>query len=106
MRFSISALVLGLVASSSAAKTINVRPDSEWDTITHGADLIAKRAVGGDSYPEYISDYKMRSRAVRDPSSLGVDTVKQISGYLDDNKQDKHLFFCKSHTTLQNLNNK
>ncbi|OAQ57785.1 serine carboxypeptidase [Pochonia chlamydosporia 170] len=28
-----------------------------------------------------------------DPSSLGVDNVKQFSGYLDDKAQDKHLFY-------------
>jgi len=28
-----------------------------------------------------------------DPSKLGVDTVKQYSGYLDDEKNDKHLFY-------------
>ena len=33
-----------------------------------------------------------------DPSSLGVDPdVKQMSGYLDDNENDKHLFYCMMH---------
>jgi cathepsin A (carboxypeptidase C) len=26
---------------------------------------------------------------------LGVDKVKQYSGYLDDEEEDKHLFYCE-----------
>lgn len=76
------------------------RPDSEWDHITSGADVQAmwtkatadeesRRVVGGD-----LESYKLRTKAV-DPSKLGVDTVKQYSGYLDDEANDKHLFYCK-----------
>ncbi|KAK6542396.1 hypothetical protein TWF694_006351 [Orbilia ellipsospora] len=40
-----------------------------------------------------MHNYSMRGRVV-DPSSTGVDPgVKQYSGYLDDDKNDKHLFF-------------
>lgn len=30
-----------------------------------------------------------------DVSSLGVDNVTQFTGYLDDEQQDKHLFYCR-----------
>jgi hypothetical protein len=39
-----------------------------------------------------------------DPSKLGVDPgVKQYSGYLDDNENDKHLFYCMLHLVFHNL---
>lgn len=48
-----------------------------------------ERDVGGK-----LDDYNLRTRKV-DPSSLGVDPdVKQYSGYLDDEANDKHLFYC------------
>lgn len=76
------------------------RPDSEWDHITRGAhvqslwtdataDEESRRVVGGD-----LESYNLRTKSV-DPSKLGVDTVKQYSGYLDDEVDDKHLFYCK-----------
>lgn len=74
------------------------RPDSEWDFHLKGAE------VGGDIVTQAgqrvdgdfdFSDYALRARHV-DPSKLGVDTVKQYSGYLDAFEEDKHLFFCKS----------
>lgn len=107
MRLTLSGLVLGLVASATAAdRKINRRPDSEWDHIVRGSDLLktsaGKAAAGTDGSansngkPSYLANYQMRAR-VTDPSELGVDTVKQLSGYLDDNENDKHLFFCKSY---------
>ena len=42
-----------------------------------------------------LETYNLRAKKV-DPSKLGVDTVKQFSGYLDDEENDKHLFYCKS----------
>lgn len=77
------------------------KPDSEWDIVTKGADVQAlwtkatadeesRRVIGGD-----LESYNLRTKAV-DPSKLGVDTVKQYSGYLDDEANDKHLFYCKS----------
>lgn len=76
------------------------KPDSEWDHVTKGADVQAlwteastqedsRRVVGGD-----LENYQLRTKAV-DPSKLGVDTVKQYSGYLDDEANDKHLFYCE-----------
>jgi cathepsin A (carboxypeptidase C) len=38
----------------------------------------------------------MRVKKV-DPAALGVDKVKQYSGYLDDEEEDKHLFYCEQH---------
>jgi cathepsin A (carboxypeptidase C) len=48
-----------------------------------------ERAIDGK-----LEQYNLRTKKV-DPSKLGVDTVKQYSGYLDDEKNDKHLFYCK-----------
>ena len=47
-----------------------------------------ERAIDGK-----LEEYNLRTKKV-DPSKLGVDTVKQYSGYLDDEKNDKHLFYC------------
>lgn len=78
------------------------KPDSAWDFVTKGADIQAlwteataqeesRRVIGGD-----LESYNLRTKAV-DPSKLGVDTVKQYSGYLDDEANDKHLFYCRSY---------
>jgi cathepsin A (carboxypeptidase C) len=48
------------------------------------------RKVGGR-----LENYNLRAKAV-DPSKLAVDSVKQYSGYLDDEANDKHLFYCES----------
>lgn len=76
------------------------RPDSQWDHIIKGADVQnmwiqgedgeSRRKVGGK-----LDNYNLRAKKV-DPSKLGVDDVKQYSGYLDDDENDKHLFYCKS----------
>ncbi|KAG9971925.1 carboxypeptidase Y-like protein A, partial [Aureobasidium melanogenum] len=39
-----------------------------------------------------LENYSLRTKKV-DPSHLGVDKVKQYSGYLDDDEDDKHLFY-------------
>ena len=81
------------------------KPDNKWDFITKGADIqsvwvegkngMKEREIDGD-----LENYNMRSRAV-DPSALGVDPdVKQISGYLDDEQNDKHLFYCGTYLFL------
>lgn len=72
----------------------------EWDHIVKGADIQdiwvsnengeQERAIDGK-----LENYDMRIKKV-DPSVLGIDKVKQYSGYLDDNENDKHLFYCKS----------
>ncbi|XWW94694.1 hypothetical protein V2A60_002640 [Cordyceps javanica] len=93
MKLSVSALVLSLLASANAAKgPINRVPDAEWDHILHGSDILSRRSVDNAKTDGYLADYTLRSRIV-DPSSLKVDSVKQLSGYIDDNANDKHLFF-------------
>lgn len=77
------------------------RPDSHWDHITRGADVqrvwvenkngVKEREIDGK-----LDAYDLRTKEV-DPGVLGVDPkVKQFSGYLDDNQNDKHLFYCWS----------
>lgn len=73
------------------------KPASYWDHISHGTDLASLRTTdaNGQSHRKISGDlenYTLRTRSV-DPSKLGVDKVKQYSGYLDDNEQDKHLFY-------------
>lgn len=83
----------------SPAKKHTRRPDSHWDHIVRGSDVQGiwvenangekEREVGGR-----LETYDLRVKSV-DPSSLGIDPdVKQYSGYLDDNENDKHLFYC------------
>lgn len=78
------------------------RPDSEWDHVIKGADVqslwvetdgVKHRKVDGS-----LEAYNMRAKKV-DPSELGVDKVKQYSGYLDDEANDKHLFYCEFNST-------
>jgi cathepsin A (carboxypeptidase C) len=71
----------------------------DWDHVVKGADVQklwvqdadgeGHRKVGGR-----LEDFSLRVKSV-DPSKLGVDSVKQYSGYLDDEANDKHLFYCK-----------
>ena len=79
----------------SSPKKHTRRPDSHWDHIVKGAD-IPKAFVatpGGSKSRDSLDAYNLRVKAV-DPSGLGIDTVKQYSGYLDDDENDKHLFYC------------
>ena len=77
------------------------RPDSHWDNIIKGADVQSVWVENANGEKERDVDgkleaYNLRSKRI-DPSSLGVDPgVKQYSGYLDDNQNDKHLFYCES----------
>ena len=79
------------------------RPDSEWDYIVSGADVQSvwvENAVGGKErdVDGKLETYNLRAKKV-DPSVLGVDPgVKQYSGYLDDEENDKHLFYCEWRT--------
>jgi len=75
------------------------KPDSTWDYIVKGADVQSvwiensmgekEREIDGK-----LETYNLRAKKV-DPSKLGVDKVKQYSGYLDDEENDKHLFYCQ-----------
>jgi cathepsin A (carboxypeptidase C) len=73
--------------------------DSEWDHIMSGADVQSVWVTNAQGEKERDVDgrletYKLRTKKV-DPSSLGIDKVKQYSGYLDDEENDKHLFYCE-----------
>jgi cathepsin A (carboxypeptidase C) len=84
------------------------RPDSTWDYIVKGADVQSVWVENAEGQKEREIDgkletYNLRAKKV-DPSKLGVDKVKQYSGYLDDDENDKHLFYCGSFnqpTTLE-----
>ncbi|KAI9726419.1 MAG: hypothetical protein M1828_001241 [Chrysothrix sp. TS-e1954] len=82
---------------SSAPKAHVRKDDSEWDHITRGEDVQSLWIEGaqGEKRREIdgkLENYNMRTRKV-DPRDLGVDDVKQYSGYLDDEEEDKHLFY-------------
>jgi len=81
----------------SSPKPHTKRPDHEWDHVVKGADVqsIWVENAKGEKERELdgkLENYNLRVKKV-DPSSLGVDKVKQYSGYLDDEEEDKHLFY-------------
>lgn len=84
----------------SLPKKHSRRPDSHWDHITKGADIqsVWVENESGEQEREIdgrLEAFNLRTKKV-DPASLGVDPgVKQYSGYLDDNENDKHLFYCE-----------
>lgn len=84
----------------SQPKPATRRPDSKWDYVVKGADVQSVWVENENGEKEREVDGKLESYNLRakkvDPSKLGVDTVKQYSGYLDDEENDKHLFYCKS----------
>lgn len=88
---------MGKASFLSAPKPHTRRHDSEWDHIVRGADIesVWTENASGDLERDIdgkLAAYDMRIKKV-DPSILGVDKVKQYSGYLDDNEDDKHLFY-------------
>ncbi|KAK9438526.1 carboxypeptidase Y precursor [Metarhizium brunneum] len=103
----VSSSVLFLAAASTAVadltkvkrastyqEAIDRRPDSFWDHIVKGAEIQdastkpgAHKRLDGE-----LANYQLRVRQA-DPVALGVDKVKQLSGYLDDEEEDKHLFY-------------
>ena len=77
------------------------RADHEWDHILRGSDVQSVWVTNEKGEKERELDGKLETYDLRvkkvDPSALGVDPgVKQYSGYLDDNENDKHLFYCKT----------
>lgn len=81
----------------SAPKPHVRKPDSTWDYVVKGADVQSVWVENSKGEKEREIDgkldtYNLRAKKV-DPSKLGVDTVKQYSGYLDDEENDKHLFY-------------
>ena len=83
----------------SMPKPHSRKPDSEWDHIVKGADLQSVWVTNAKGEKEREIDGKLEPYNLRvkkvDPSTLGVDNVTQYSGYLDDEDNDKHLFYCK-----------
>lgn len=75
------------------------RPDHYWENIIKGSDIQSIWVQNEDGEREReiegkLEEYTLRSKKI-DPSVLGVDPgVKQYSGYLDDEEDDKHLFYC------------
>ncbi|EXJ59677.1 hypothetical protein A1O7_03823 [Cladophialophora yegresii CBS 114405] len=74
------------------------RPDREWDHIVRGKGVQGLWLENANGEQERYLDGKLDTYDLRvkkvDPSELGVDPdVKQYSGYLDDNENDKHLFY-------------
>jgi cathepsin A (carboxypeptidase C) len=83
----------------STPKPHSRKPDHTWDYVVKGADIQSVWIENSNGEKEREIDgkldaYNLRAKKV-DPSKLGVDTVKQYSGYLDDEENDKHLFYCK-----------
>ncbi|OJD30733.1 carboxypeptidase y [Diplodia corticola] len=81
----------------SSPKPHSRKHDSEWDHILKGADIQSVWVDNAQGEKERevegkLEQYSLRTKKV-DPSSLGVDKVKQYSGYLDDDEEDKHLFY-------------
>ncbi|KAF2466235.1 carboxypeptidase Y-like protein A [Lindgomyces ingoldianus] len=81
----------------STPKKHTRKGDHEWDHIVKGAEVqsVWVENAKGEKEREIdgkLENYNLRVKSV-DPSSLGVDKVKQYSGYLDDEEEDKHLFY-------------
>jgi cathepsin A (carboxypeptidase C) len=73
------------------------RRRDDWNHVVKGADVqkLWVQDANGESHRQVdgrIEDYNLRVKKV-DPSKLGIDSVKQYSGYLDDEANDKHLFY-------------
>jgi cathepsin A (carboxypeptidase C) len=90
---------LNSLTSEARPKPHTRKHDSEWDHIVKGADVQSVWVENANGEQEREIDGKLEQFDLRvkkvDPSVLGVDKVKQYSGYLDDNEEDKHLFYCE-----------
>ena len=81
----------------SLPKPHSKRPDSHWDFHTSGKAIQSVWVTNENGERERNVDgnleaFNLRTKKV-DPKSLGVDKVKQYSGYLDNEEDDKHLFY-------------
>lgn len=81
----------------SMPKKHTKRPASHWDFHTSGKAIQDVWVTNKEGEQERELDgnleaFKLRTKKV-DPKSLGVDDVKQYSGYLDNEEDDKHLFY-------------
>ncbi|EMC92175.1 hypothetical protein BAUCODRAFT_38207 [Baudoinia panamericana UAMH 10762] len=69
----------------------------DWDFVTSGKAIQDVWVTNSKGEQEREIDGNLEAFSLRtkkvDPSSLGVDKVKQYSGYLDDDEEDKHLFY-------------
>lgn len=68
-----------------------------WDFHTSGAEIQSVWVTNENGEQERELDgnleaFNLRTKKV-DPGKLGVDDVKQYSGYLDNEEDDKHLFY-------------
>lgn len=83
----------------SIPKKHSRRDNKQWDYIIKGAEIQDVWVENKDGEQERdiegnLEAYDLRGKKV-DPGVLGIDPgVKQYSGYLDDNENDKHLFYC------------
>ncbi|EPS43150.1 hypothetical protein H072_2921 [Dactylellina haptotyla CBS 200.50] len=83
-----TAILSTLAAAQTGRQQVIAREFMPWDFHIHGN----KQGPHARRSDDYLNDYSLRGRSV-DPSKLGVDNVKQFSGYLDNNATDKHLFY-------------
>ncbi|KAG7290774.1 hypothetical protein NEMBOFW57_000777 [Staphylotrichum longicolle] len=93
-----------LLVPESAFKTSELfskpkphRRRHDWDHVVKGADVqkMWVQGANGESHRQVdgrLENFNLRVKSV-DPSKLNVDSVKQYSGYLDDEANDKHLFY-------------
>lgn len=81
---------LDQISIKSSPKKHTKRPRSHWDFHVSGDEV---SIMDDGKLDDDLAHYKLRGKKV-DPSKLGVDPgVKQYSGYLDDEENDKHLFY-------------
>ena len=73
------------------------KADGYWDFHTSGEEIQSVWVTNENGEQEREIDgnleaFKLRTKKV-DPKKLGVDDVKQYSGYIDNEEDDKHLFY-------------
>ena len=81
----------------SLPKPHTKKPDSHWDFHTSGSEIQSVWVTNENGEQEreisgQLEAFNLRTKKV-DPKKLGVDDVKQYSGYLDNEEDDKHLFY-------------
>ena len=73
------------------------KQDSHWDFHTSGKEINSLWVTNENGEQEREIDGNLEAFGLRtkkvDPGSLDVDKVKQYSGYLDNDEDDKHLFY-------------
>jgi cathepsin A (carboxypeptidase C) len=86
--------VQALLNKSKPKSGVKKIPDNKWDYVVEGNDVVSALGskIGGH---EKLKGTKLR---IKKPNGLGIDKdIKQYSGYLDVDDDDKHFFFCKYH---------